>query len=44
VPPQEFRVGVPVRVRDEVYRNLYLTDRMDGSEFTQEEVRPQMEF
>ena len=31
-------LGVPVRVRDVVYGNLYLTDRRDGHRFTDEDV------
>jgi GAF domain-containing protein len=29
-PPMDSFLGVPIRVRDEVYGNLYLTDRKDG--------------
>ncbi|UQB13601.1 GAF domain-containing sensor histidine kinase [Clavibacter nebraskensis] len=29
-PPMDSFLGVPIRVRDEVYGNLYLTDRADG--------------
>lgn len=29
-PPMTSFLGVPIRVRDEVYGNLYLTDRADG--------------
>ena len=32
-PPMESFLGVPIRVRDEVYGNLYLTNQVDG-EFT----------
>lgn len=32
-PPMESFLGVPIRVRDEVYGNLYMTDHKDG-EFT----------
>lgn len=32
-PPMESFLGVPIRVRDEVYGNLYLTNQKDG-EFT----------
>jgi signal transduction histidine kinase len=31
-------LGVPVRSRSEVFGNLYLTDRADGREFTDEDV------
>ena len=30
-------VGVPVRIRDEVYGNLYLTEKQGGSEFDEED-------
>lgn len=30
-PPMENFLGVPIRVRDEVYGNLYLTDSLNGS-------------
>lgn len=35
-PPMDSFLGVPVRVRDEVYGNLYLTDR-EGGPFTAED-------
>ena len=31
-------LGVPVKVRDEVYGNLYLTDKIGWSEFTKDDV------
>jgi signal transduction histidine kinase len=31
-------LGVPVKVRDEVYGNLYLTDKVGWSEFTQDDA------
>lgn len=31
-------LGVPVRVRDEVYGNLYLADKVGWSEFTADDV------
>lgn len=37
-PPMSRFLGVPVRVRDVVYGNLYLTDRTDGQAFTDEDV------
>ncbi|WP_142368345.1 GAF domain-containing protein, partial [Klebsiella pneumoniae] len=37
-PPMTGFLGVPVRVRDVVYGNLYLTDRRDGRTFTDEDV------
>ncbi len=33
-PPMTSFLGVPVKVRDEVYGNLYLTDKVGWSEFT----------
>ena len=30
-------LGVPVRVRDEVFGNLYLTEERDGGEFTEDD-------
>lgn len=33
-PPMHSFVGVPVRVRDEVFGNLYLTEKRGGVEFT----------
>ena len=33
-PPMTSFLGVPVKVRDEVYGNLYLTDKIGWSEFT----------
>jgi signal transduction histidine kinase len=36
-PPMTTFVGVPVRVRNEVYGNLYLTDKRGGGEFTEED-------
>ncbi len=37
-PPMTSFLGVPVKVRDEVYGNLYLTDKIGWSEFTQDDV------
>lgn len=31
-------LGVPVRIRGEVYGNLYLTERRDGGQFDEEDV------
>jgi signal transduction histidine kinase len=36
-PPMRSFLGVPVRIRDRVYGNLYLTDKQGGQEFTQED-------
>ena len=33
-PPMRSFLGVPVRVRDAVFGNLYLTEKVDGGEFT----------
>ncbi|GAA4682081.1 GAF domain-containing protein [Pseudonocardia yuanmonensis] len=33
-PPMHSFLGVPVRVRDSVYGNLYLTEKVGGGEFT----------
>ncbi|GAA2467258.1 two-component system sensor histidine kinase [Terrabacter carboxydivorans] len=33
-PPMQGFLGVPVRSRGEVFGNLYLTDRVDGSDFS----------
>ncbi len=37
-PPMTTFLGVPIRVRDEVFGNLYLTDKRDG-EFTKDDER-----
>ena len=36
-PPMHTFLGVPVRVGDEVYGNLYLTEKAGGGEFTEED-------
>ena len=36
-PPMKSFLGVPVRIRDEVYGNLYLTEKMTGGEFDEED-------
>jgi signal transduction histidine kinase len=36
-PPMKSFLGVPVRVRDVVFGNLYLTEKEDGSDFTAED-------
>ncbi|PXY30111.1 histidine kinase [Prauserella sp. PE36] len=33
-PPMHSFLGVPIRVRDKVFGNLYLTEKRDGAEFT----------
>jgi signal transduction histidine kinase len=37
-PPMSSFLGVPIKVRDEVYGNLYLTDKIGWSEFTNDDV------
>jgi signal transduction histidine kinase len=36
-PPMASFLGVPLRVRDDVYGNLYLTDKVGGGPFTDED-------
>ncbi len=36
-PPMQSFLGVPVRIRDKVFGNLYLTDKMGAAEFTAED-------
>ena len=36
-PPMTSFLGVPIRVRDEVFGNLYLTDKVGWNEFTRED-------
>jgi signal transduction histidine kinase len=36
-PPMRSFLGVPIRVRDEVYGNLYLTEKKSGVEFDEED-------
>ena len=36
-PPMTSFLGVPVRLRDEVYGNLYLTEKRGANEFTEED-------
>ena len=36
-PPMRSFVGVPVRIRDEVFGNLYLTGKRGGGEFTEDD-------
>lgn len=33
-PPMHTFLGVPIRIRDKVFGNLYMTDKIDGAEFT----------
>ncbi|PSL57307.1 histidine kinase/DNA gyrase B/HSP90-like ATPase [Saccharothrix carnea] len=33
-PPMHSFLGVPVRVRDEVFGNLYMTEKVDGTDFS----------
>ncbi|NJP48291.1 GAF domain-containing sensor histidine kinase [Actinacidiphila epipremni] len=37
-PPMHSFVGVPIRVRDEVFGNLYLTEKRGGAQFDAEDV------
>lgn len=36
-PPMTSFLGVPIRIRDRVFGNLYLTDKLDGPAFTEED-------
>jgi signal transduction histidine kinase len=36
-PPMTSFLGVPIRIRDEVYGNLYLTEKLGGDEFDEED-------
>jgi signal transduction histidine kinase len=36
-PPMRSFLGMPVRIRDEVYGNLYLTEKQDGGQFDEED-------
>ena len=36
-PPMKAFLGTPIRVHDEVYGNLYLTEKLDGTSFTQQD-------
>ncbi|MBH5333947.1 GAF domain-containing sensor histidine kinase [Streptomyces pactum] len=36
-PPMRTFLGVPIRVRDEVFGNLYLTDKLGGADFDAED-------
>jgi signal transduction histidine kinase len=36
-PPMTSFLGVPIRIRDEVYGNLYLTEKRDGRQFDDED-------
>ncbi|MFJ8584364.1 GAF domain-containing protein [Streptomyces sp. NPDC093595] len=36
-PPMKTFLGVPIRVRDEIFGNLYLTDKRDGQDFDAED-------
>ena len=36
-PPMQSFLGVPVRVRNEVFGNLYLTEKQGGGEFTEDD-------
>ena len=36
-PPMSTFLGVPVRIRNQVFGNLYLTEKADGKQFTEED-------
>jgi signal transduction histidine kinase len=36
-PPMQSFLGVPVRIRDDVYGNLYLTEKLGGGQFDEED-------
>jgi two-component system, NarL family, sensor histidine kinase DevS len=36
-PPMDSFLGVPIRIRDEVYGNLYLTEKQGGGQFDEED-------
>lgn len=36
-PPMDNFLGVPIRIRNEVFGNLYLTSREDGQDFTEQD-------
>lgn len=36
-PPMESFLGVPVRIRDKVFGNLYLTEKVGGNDFTEQD-------
>jgi signal transduction histidine kinase len=36
-PPMRSFLGVPIRIRDHVYGNLYLAEKRDGAEFTEDD-------
>ena len=38
-PPMRSFLGVPVRIRDKVFGNLYLTEKVGGGDFTEQDER-----
>jgi signal transduction histidine kinase len=38
-PPMKSFLGLPVRTRDHVFGNLYLTEKADGADFTEDDER-----
>jgi signal transduction histidine kinase len=36
-PPMHSFLGVPIRIRDKVFGNLYLTEKLDGSDFSEQD-------
>jgi signal transduction histidine kinase len=41
-PPMRTFLGVPIRTRDQVFGNLYLTEKADGADFTPDDERTVM--
>ncbi|MEU8226134.1 GAF domain-containing protein [Kribbella sp. NPDC048915] len=41
-PPMKSFLGVPIRTRDHVYGNLYLTEKTGGADFTEDDERTVM--
>ncbi|HLT10133.1 MAG TPA: GAF domain-containing sensor histidine kinase [Micromonosporaceae bacterium] len=38
-PPMRSFLGVPIRIRDTAYGNLYLAEKLDGEEFTEDDEK-----
>lgn len=36
-PPMKGFLGVPIRIRDKIFGNLYLTEKLDGGDFTEQD-------
>jgi signal transduction histidine kinase len=41
-PPMRGFLGVPIRIRDQAFGNLYLTEKAGGAEFTEDDERTMM--